>query len=73
MPDIKVFKKDKPEVYKVLKYILKSDIKVMKDQADTIDIRLEVFRDKAKMRNKDLFVNKVKLGNNIENYYESKF
>jgi len=39
LKEIQVFRQDKPEVYKVLKYILNSDTKVMKAQADTIETR----------------------------------
>ena len=38
--EIKEFKKEKPEIYKVLDYIMKSNTKVMKAQADTIGIKL---------------------------------
>ena len=62
--DIEVFKQDKPEVYKVLKYIWNSDIKVMKNQADTNEIKSSFSFDRVQYRKieKDLFVNKVKLG-----------
>ena len=42
LKEIQVFRQDKPEVYKVLKYILNSDTKVMKAQADTIETRFHV-------------------------------
>merc|ERR1712079_288572 len=44
--EIDAFKKDKPEVYKVLNYILNSDVEVMKAQADTIGIRVKNNMDK---------------------------
>ena len=37
--DIDTFKENKPEVYKVLNYIMNSDVKVMKAQADTIGVK----------------------------------
>ena len=63
--DIEVFKKDKPEVYRVLKYILGSDIRVMKAQADTIDMRLDVNLDKAEIKDRsksEMIEKKIKLG-----------
>ena len=63
--DIECFKQDKPGVYQVLKYILGSDIKVMKAQADTIDIILEIDYDRSKIpnRSKSLIIEKkIKLG-----------
>ena len=47
--DIKVFKNEKPEVYKVLRFILGSDAKVMKTQADTIEIKLHVLNDEVNL------------------------
>ena len=63
--DIECFKQDKPGVYQVLKYILGSGIKVMKAQADTIDIILEIDYDRSKIpnRSKSLIIEKkIKLG-----------
>ena len=50
LDEIEVFRRDKPEVFKALKYILKSDIKVMKAQADTVKITLSVSNDHASMK-----------------------
>jgi hypothetical protein len=50
--DIEFFKHDKPEVYKVLKYILGCGMKVMKAQADTIEIELIINLDKVDMTNR---------------------
>ena len=62
--DIEVLKNDKPEVYRVLKYILSSDVKVMKAQADTIDIKLKVNLDQVKIdRSKSEMIDKkIKFG-----------
>ena len=63
--DIEAFKKDKPEVYRVLKCILDSDIKVMKAQADTVEIELIVKLDTVQLsnRSKSLMIEKkIKLG-----------
>ena len=63
--DIEVFKLDKPEVYRVLKYILGSDIKVMQAQADTIEIKLEIHRDQVSIQRRSkaqLIEKQVKLG-----------
>ena len=60
-----VFKEDKPEVYRVLKYILGSDLKVMKAQADTIEIELRINLDKVEIKDKfksEMIVKKIKLG-----------
>ena len=40
--EIKILKNGKTEVFKALKYILKSDIKVMKAQADSVSMELNV-------------------------------
>jgi hypothetical protein len=64
--DIEAFKKDKPEVYRVLKYILGSDIKVMKAQADTIEIQLVINLDQVEIRDRaksQMIEKKIKFGN----------
>ena len=43
--EIKIFKQGKTEVFNALKYILRSDIKVMKAQADTVSMKLNVEND----------------------------
>ena len=43
------FKKDQPEVNKVLNYIMESDIKVMKAQADTIEVKVVNSKDKVQV------------------------
>ena len=48
--EVKIFKNGKTEVFKVLKYILNSDIKVMKAQADTVKITFSVSNDHASMK-----------------------
>ena len=63
--NIEVFKQDKPEVYKVLKYILGSDIKVMKAQADSIEIQLAINLDHVEIKDKSksqMVDKKIKLG-----------
>ena len=63
--DIEVFKQGKPEVYRVLKYILDSGIKVMKAQADTVEVKLKIHLDQVliKDRSKAKMIEKqVKLG-----------
>ena len=63
--DIEVFKQEKPEVYGVLKYILSSDIKVMKAQANTIEIELEISRDTVEINDRSksqMIEKKIKLG-----------
>ena len=63
--DIEVFKQDKPEVYRVLKYILGSGIKVMKAQADTIGIELKISLDKVEIENRSkskMIEKEIKLG-----------
>ena len=62
--DIEVFREDKDKVYELLKYILNSDCKVMKAQADTIQIKYCVERDAVKIRGKNASIlkeNHVKL------------
>ena len=63
--DIEEFKQDKPEVYKALMYIMGSDAKVMKAQADTVDVKLRLNLDKIKISPENftlLLENNVKLG-----------
>ena len=63
--EIEVFKQDKPELYRVLKYILSSNIKVMKVQADTIEIELSINFDKVDIIGKSksqMNEKKIKLG-----------
>ena len=64
--DIELFKQDKPEVYRVLKYILGSDVKVMKAQANTIEIQLVINLDKVGIRDNrsraKMIEKQVKLG-----------
>ena len=54
---IDIFRDEKPEVYKVLKYILGSDLKVFKSQCDTIDVKLKVSNDSVFISNeaKEIF------------------
>ena len=40
--EIMIFKHGKTEVFKALKYILKSGVKVMKAQADSVSMKLKV-------------------------------
>ena len=62
---IEIFKEDKPEVYKALKYILNSDTKIMVAQARSLEIICDVNKDTVNFRSnvsdklKDL---NVKLG-----------
>ena len=63
--DIKVLKQDRPEVYRVLKYILGSNIKVMKAQADTIEIKLRIGLDQVQITaepKSQMIEKKIKLG-----------
>ena len=66
---VEAYKEDKPEVFKVLKYILESGIKVMKAQADTIALIFEVGNDCVKASVK---VGKKLLDNNIKSGKFSK-
>ena len=55
--------KGKTEVFKALKYILKSDIKIMEAQADSAVMKLDVENGRVKIRNSEqLKEMKVKLG-----------
>ena len=63
--EIKILKQSKTEVFKALKYILKSDVKVMKVQADSVSMKLKVEGDVIKIDHENfsqLFEMKVKLG-----------
>ena len=57
---IEAFKKEKPEVNKVLNYIMESDIKVMKAQADTIDVRFNVIYDQVMLTAKNRLILSVR-------------
>ena len=46
LQDIQAFRGDGTEVYKVLLYILYCDLKVMKSQAGTVDVKFKMFRDR---------------------------
>ena len=63
--EIKILKHGKTEVFKALKYILKSDIKVMKAQADSVSMELNVEGDTVKINHENyskLFEMNIKLG-----------
>ena len=63
--EVKILKQGKTEVFKVLKYILKSDVMVMKAQADSVSMKLKVEGDVVKIDHENssqLFEMKVKLG-----------
>ena len=63
--DIEAYKEDNSEVFKVLKYILESGIKVMKAQANTISLIFEVALDRVKASvnaKVKLLENNIKLG-----------
>ena len=63
--EVKIFKNGKTEVFKVLKYILKSDVKVMKAQADSVSMKLKVDNDTVVIspeKSKQLEEMNVKLG-----------
>ena len=63
--EIKIFKHGKTEVFKALKYILKSDVKVMKAQADSVSMKLNVEGNAVKIdyeNSSKLFEMSVKLG-----------
>ena len=63
--EIKILKHGKTEVFKALKYILKSDIKVMKAQADSVSMELNVEGDAVKIsyeNSSQLLEMNVKLG-----------
>ena len=51
--EIKILKNGKTEVFKALKYILKSDIKVMKAQADSVSMELNVEGNVVKINNEN--------------------
>ena len=51
--EIKILKHGKTEVFKALKYILKSDIKVMKAQADSVSMKLNVEGDAVKINHEN--------------------
>ena len=51
--EIKILKHGKTEVFKALKYILKSDIKVMKAQADSVSMELNVEGNVVKINNEN--------------------
>ena len=63
--EVKILKQGKTEVFKALKYILKSDLKVMKAQADSVSMKLKVEGDAVNISHENasqLFEMKVKLG-----------
>ena len=63
--EIKIFKNGKTEVFKVLKYILKSDVKVMKAQADSVSMKLNLEGDAVNISHENfskLFEMEVRLG-----------